>query len=82
MTDSDDGTIVISGPEQVRIVSMLALRSALKLETKGFKRHGRSARTIANEYMGTNHRTSVATYNAYNTWLVENYGAEDRPLVK
>jgi hypothetical protein len=75
-----EGATVISGPEQVRIASMLALRSALKLETKGLKRHGRSARVIANEYMGTKHRTSVATYNAFNTWLVETYGVVDRPL--
>jgi len=77
-----DEPVVISGPERVRIASMLALRSALKLETKGFKRRGRSARAIANEYMGTNHRTSVATYSAFNTWLVETYGVEDRPLAK
>jgi hypothetical protein len=72
--------IVITGAENIRKASYLALRSALKLEVKGFKRRGRSARVIANEAMGTRISTSRKTYEAFNTWLVNNYEAVDRPL--
>jgi hypothetical protein len=72
---------VITGEENIRLFSLIALRGALKLETKGLKRSGgRSARAIANEYMGTNIKTSKATYKAYDAWLAENYGVESRPL--
>jgi hypothetical protein len=75
-----DKSIMITGEENIRIASYLALRGALKLETKGLKKHGRSARAIANELMGTRLRTAAATYPAFDAWLAENYGIESRPL--
>ncbi len=39
MTDND-GVTVISGEDNVRMASMLALRGALKLETRGMQRRG------------------------------------------
>jgi hypothetical protein len=77
---NEDGMTVITGAENIRIASYLALRGALKLEVKGFKRHGRSARVIANEAMGTKISTSRKTYEAFNKWLVDSYGVQDRPL--
>lgn len=75
-----DESIMITGEDNIRIASYIALRGALKLETKGFKRHGRSARAIANGHMGTNIRTSAKTYEAFDKWLADNYGIESRPL--
>lgn len=73
--------IMISGEENMRMASVLALRSALKLETRGMKRHGRSARAIANDLLGTNHRTAVKTYAALNAYVVDKLGSQfDRPL--
>ena len=57
-------------------------RGALRLETRGLTRRGRSARTIANARMGTSYRTKVQTYEAFDTWLVSSYGLESRPLEK
>jgi hypothetical protein len=75
-----DGPVVITGEDNIKLMSMIALRGALRLEAKGFKRRGRSARTIANEYMGTNIKTSKATYAAYDAWLADNFGVESRAL--
>lgn len=76
-----DNATIITGEDNVRVASLLALRGALKLETKGLKRRGRSARTIANETMGTSHKTAKATYTAFNAYLVEMLGPDfDRPL--
>lgn len=72
-------SFVITGADNIEMVRLIAIRSALKLETKGLKKHGRSARVLANEAMGTKIRTAVDTYEAYNTYLVER-GAVDRPL--
>jgi hypothetical protein len=84
MTDSGSfsplGGISITGAADIERASLIALRGALKLETKGLKRHGRSARTIANERMGTDIKTAVKTYKAFDAWLVKNYGLEPRPL--
>ena len=43
---------VIHGEARVRQVRVLALRSMLKLECKGMKRHGRSAYAIVKEEFG------------------------------
>lgn len=74
------GGITVTGAANIEKASLAALRGALRLETKGLKRHGRSARTIANERMGTSYRTAVQTYEAFNKWLVKNYGLEPWPL--
>ena len=58
----NDGTIVIIGPERIEGARILAVRSALKLETKGLKRRGRSARQLANDITGHNDRTAKAAY--------------------
>lgn len=73
---------IITGAENIEAARLLALRGALKLEVAGMKRHGRSARTIANEAMGTNHRTARQTYDAFDAWLVAKYPGrvQSRPL--
>lgn len=75
---------VIVGEDKVLLASRLALRSALKLETKGLKMsRGRSAQTIVNELMGTKIRNKVKCYEAFDKWLVEtyaDYGVQSRPL--
>jgi hypothetical protein len=73
-------TTVITGAANIEAARLVAVRGALKLETNGLKRHGRSARTLANEAMGTNYKTIKKTYTEFNRWLVENYDAIDRPL--
>lgn len=67
---------IITGRENIEIARLLAVRGALKLETKGLKRHGRSARVLANEAMGTNFKTAKKTHTEFNKWLVENYDAK------
>jgi hypothetical protein len=74
-------TIVITGPEHIERYRWLAVRTALKLEIRGLRRHGRSARQIANEITGQNHRTAVQAYAALNDRIVTELGPEfGRPL--
>lgn len=85
MTDGEgvsahEGGIVISGAENIEKASLSALRGALRMEARGMKRRGKSARAMANERMGTSIRTARATYEAFNAWLVKNYGLRDWPL--
>jgi hypothetical protein len=81
MIMENDGTIVITGPERIEGARILAVRSALKLETKGLKRRGRSARQLANDITGHNNRTAVKAYASLNTYIVEHYGQQfDNPL--
>lgn len=77
-----DQTLSATSPEDINAWRLLALRGALKLETLGFKRHGRSARVIANEEMGTNYRTAKKAYEAFDAWLVAKYPGriDSRPL--
>jgi hypothetical protein len=77
-----DTTITITGPEQIEGARWLAVRSALRLEISGFRRsRGRSARRLANEITGQNHRAGVAAYDALNARIVQVMGARfDRPL--
>lgn len=76
----NNSPVVITGADNIEMARLLAVRGALKLETKGLKRHGRSARVLANEAMSTSYKTVKKTYTEFNRWLVENYGAIDRPL--
>jgi len=79
--DNHDGGTMISGEQNVRNASLLALRSALKLETHGLKRRGRSARQMANDITGKNDRTAVKAYASLNAHIVSILGPEfDRPL--
>jgi hypothetical protein len=76
----EDAT-VITGPGNIEHARWLTVRSALKLETRGLKRHGRSARILANEITGQNHRTAIAAYGALNERITETLGAGfDKPL--
>lgn len=74
------GGITISGAADIEKASLIALRGALKLEVRGMRRRGRSARAIANKRMATEFRTARRAYEAFDAWLVENYGLESRPL--
>jgi hypothetical protein len=82
MSDSGNftsqGGTVITGAEDIDVVSLLALRGALRLEVRGMKRRGRSAQQIANERMGTKIRAKRATYEAFDKWLTGNYGESHR----
>lgn len=82
MSTEDTGAIVITG-DKIEGARWLAVRSALSLETKGFRASGgrRSARVLANEITGQNHRTARAAYDALNAHIVAVFGAKfDRPL--
>jgi hypothetical protein len=74
-------SIVISGSDNVEVARWLAVRSALRLETRGMKRHGHSARVLANEITGQNRRTARDAYGALNAHIVARLGEKfDKPL--
>jgi len=76
-----DEPIMITGADRIETARWLAVRSALRLETKGMHRHGRSARVLANEITGQNCRTAVKAYEALNAHIVSALGESfDRPL--
>ena len=76
-----EGGIVITGAANIERARMITIRSGLGLEVRGLKMsRGRSMRVLANELMGTNIRTARKTYEAFNTWLVETHGLQDKPL--
>lgn len=75
-----DSMIVITGAAQIEGARWLAVRSALKLETHGMRRSGRSARQLANEITGVNHRTAVKAYAALDAKIVSDLGMPSRPL--
>lgn len=59
----------------------IAVRGALKLEMKGLKRRGRSAKMLADRITKKRHKTRRASYIALNAKIVEVLGQEfDRPL--
>ncbi len=66
--------IMITGAQNIEHARWLAVRSALSLEIKGMKRHGRSARVLANEITGENHRTARAAYDALDAHIVSVLG--------
>jgi len=45
-------TVVLDTPETISLARLSALKGALKLETLGMSRHGRSAYSIVKEEMG------------------------------
>jgi hypothetical protein len=72
---------VITGEGNTRMISVLALRGALKLQTKGFGNRGRSPLTITNELLGSEHRAAKAAYPALNDYIVSILGPDfSRPL--
>ncbi len=78
MSDDD---ILITG-SKIEGARWLAVRSALKLEIAGMRRsRGASARQLANEITGHNHKRARDAYVALNLKIVEAFGPEfNRPL--
>lgn len=76
------GGIMITGAEDIERVRWLSVRSALKLETLGIKRsRGKSARVLANEITGKNHRLARVAYMELNAHIVKHLGEKfNRPL--
>lgn len=80
---SNDGSIMITGRENIERARWLAVRGALSLQVKGFttQRGRRTPRMLANEITGTDHKTCKAAYAALNAKIVAELGpAFDRPL--
>ena len=77
-----ESAITITGADRIETARWLTVRSALKLETRGMRRsRGPSARQLANDITGENHRTAVKAYQALNAKIVETLGQQfDRPL--
>lgn len=76
-----DESIVVTGKGNIALARLIAVKHGLRLETRGLRRSkGRSMRAIANQEMGTDHKTSKKAYEAYDKWLHENYGVERTPL--
>lgn len=78
----DTGAIVITGRDKIEGARWLAVRSALGLEMRGFSSSGgrRSARVLANEITGQQHKTRRAAYDALNAHIVAAFGPQfDRP---
>jgi len=48
----EGGAVVVTGPEDIALVQLLAIKGALRLETVGLKRRGRSALSICKERFG------------------------------
>jgi hypothetical protein len=75
-------SIEITGAENIERARWLAVRSALRLETCGLRRsRGRSARVLANEITGQNHRTAVKAYAALDAHITAALGERfSKPL--
>lgn len=57
-----DKAISVTDPDEIRVVRMIALKSALNLERKGLRRKGRSALSIVKSEFGLRgNRESVYT---------------------
>lgn len=76
--------VAITGPENVEMARVLAVRMALKLEIKtGMKRSssGTSTLKLANDITGNTARNKVKAYEALNAFIVERLGESfNRPL--
>lgn len=73
---------VVTGAANIEALRLSTVRSALRLEIKtGMKRsnRGRSTLAIANDAMGTNHKSKAKAYAALNDFIVA-AGGQDRPL--
>ncbi len=51
--------MIADTPEKIRAFQLLALKGALKLESKGMKRHGRSALSAVKAEFGIKGRTAA-----------------------
>jgi hypothetical protein len=76
--------VTISGPENVEMARILAVRMALRVEIlTGMKRSNRGTPTIqlANDITGSTARNKRDAYKALNTYIVNILGPKfDRPL--
>jgi hypothetical protein len=77
-----DGGFIIEGEDRIERARWLTVRMALKLEMHGLPRsRGPSARQLANEITGEDHKTRKAAYKALNKKIVDEIGPEfDRPI--
>jgi hypothetical protein len=79
----DDGGFIITEEDKIRMASLLALRAALKLEaTTELKRRGKSARSMAQEFLNMSGRPTARTvYRRLNEYIVTQLGPDfDKPL--
>jgi hypothetical protein len=76
--------VSITGPENIEMARVLAVRSALGLEIRtGLKRSNRGATTLqlANEIIGMSYRDKKKAYEALNNFIVDVLGESfNRPL--
>lgn len=77
-------TVSITGRDNIEHARWLAVRSALKLEIAGLKRSRRpSARVLANQITGKDHRTARKAYAELNAFIVAELGESfDKPIEK
>lgn len=66
--------IILDTPAQIEAAQVLALRAALRLETRGLKRRGRSATTIVREMGLTKARTASKALEDVNAYISKHYG--------
>lgn len=52
MIEANAGGIMVTGAEDIELFRLIALKGALKLENMGMRRRGRSALSIAKEFLG------------------------------
>jgi hypothetical protein len=55
---TDDDTTIITGPH-IHLFQLLAQRSAIRLEAKGYKRRGRSLTAVLKQHYGLRTRQQV-----------------------
>jgi len=75
--------VMVTGAADIEHVRWLAVRSALKLEISGLRASGRrpSARKLANDITGQDHRSARKAYAALNDHIVTAIGEQfARPL--
>jgi hypothetical protein len=81
---SEENSVVLTGEEQIKNGRLLAIRSALRLETKGLTRRGLSARQLAIRELGLKpSMRTEAVYKALNAHIVSILGDKfDMPLTQ
>lgn len=74
--------IVIEGKDKIELARWLSVRMALSVSIRtGMRRHGRSARILANEITGESHSSNMGAYDALNRKIISVLGPGfDRPI--
>jgi hypothetical protein len=68
-------SFILDTPEQIEAASILALRGALRLESRGMKMsRGRSALSIARDRGLTTKRTAKGALEDVSKYIADNYG--------